>query len=338
MSKEEQQQHITSIGGQAVMEGVMMRGHIKTAVAVRKPDGDIECKVEENGTKTRKKFWRLPIIRGCVSFVDSLVIGMKALMFSAEFVDIEEEEKTESKFDKWLDDKFGDKIKDIVIYVSIAISLVFSIALFMVLPTFLTKGAEKIGTLIPPISAFTDSHLFTSLFEGIIRMVIFIGYLAIVSNMKDIKRVFQYHGAEHKTIFCYEHGEELTVENVRKYKRFHPRCGTSFIFLTLAISILVYTLLPIYCELFIEAFGVSKLIGDMLRVCCKIIFLPIVVGISYELIRIAGKYDNVLTKIISAPGLAIQRLTTKEPADEMIEVAIASMKPVLPENAEDAKW
>lgn len=149
MSKEEQQQHITSIGGQAVMEGVMMRGPFKTAVAVRKPDGDIECKVEENGTKTRKKFWRLPIIRGCVSFVDSLVIGMKALMFSAEFVDIEEEEGTESKFDKWLDDKFGDKIKDIVIYVSIAISLVFSIALFMVLPTFLTKGAEKIGTLIP---------------------------------------------------------------------------------------------------------------------------------------------------------------------------------------------
>ena len=147
-----------------------------------------------------------------------------------------------------------------------------------------------------------------------------------------------YHGAEHKTIFCYEHGEELTVENVRKYKRFHPRCGTSFIFLTLAISILVYTLLPINSEMFIEAFGVSKLIGDMLRVCCKIIFLPIVVGISYELIRIAGKYDNVLTKIISAPGLAIQRLTTKEPADEMIEVAIASMKPVLPENAEDAKW
>ena len=191
MSKEEQQQHITSIGGQAVMEGVMMRGPFKTAVAVRKPDGDIECKVEENGTKTRKKFWRLPIIRGCVSFVDSLVIGMKALMFSAEFVDIEEEAETESKFDKWLDDKFGDKIKDIVIYVSIAISLVFSIALFMVLPTFLTKGAEKIGTLIPSISAFTDSHLFTSLFEGIIRMVIFIGYLAIVTNMKDIKRVFQ---------------------------------------------------------------------------------------------------------------------------------------------------
>ncbi len=156
--------------------------------------------------------------------------------------------------------------------------------------------------------------------------------------MKTMKRLYQYHGAEHKTIFCYEHGEELTVENVRKYKRFHPRCGTSFIFLTLAISILVYTLLPINSELFIEAFGVSKFIGDMLRVCCKIIFLPIVVGISYELIRIAGKYDNVLTKIISAPGLAIQRLTTKEPADEMIEVAIASMKPVLPENAEDAKW
>ena len=200
-------------------------------------------------------------------------------MFSAEFVDIEEEEETESKFDKWLDDKFGDKIKDIVIYVSIAISLVFSIALFMVLPTFLTKGAEKIGTLIPPISAFTDSHLFTSLFEGIIRMVIFIGYLAIVSNMKDIKRVFQYHGAEHKTIACYEAGEELTVA-----------------------------------------------------------LLPAVAGISFEIIKFAGRSKSKWVAWLSKPGLWLQKLTTREPDASQIEVAIESMKPCIPENKEDDRW
>ena len=193
--------HITSIGGQAVMEGVMMRGPYKTVVAVRKPDGDIEKKIDENGVKTRSRFFRLPIIRGCVNFVDSLVIGMKALMFSAEFIDVEEEdEEPESKFDKWLDDKFGDKVKDIVIYVAIAISLVFSVAIFMLLPALLTKGVEALGTLVPAIDRITSTSAFTSIFEGIIRMVIFISYLALVSQMKDIKRVFEYHGAEHKTI------------------------------------------------------------------------------------------------------------------------------------------
>ena len=292
MSKEEQQQHITSIGGQAVMEGVMMRGPFKTAVAVRKPDGDIECKVEENGTKTRKKFWRLPIIRGCVSFVDSLVIGMKALMFSAEFVDIEEEEETESKFDKWLDDKFGDKIKDIVIYVSIAISLVFSIALFMVLPTFLTKGAEKIGTLIPPISAFTDSHLFTSLFEGIIRMVA---------------------------------GEELTVENIKKHTRFHPRCGTSFLLFVMIVSILLFALLP-------------RVDMVILRVLMRLALLPAVAGISFEIIKFAGRSKSKWVAWLSKPGLWLQKLTTREPDASQIEVAIESMKPCIPENKEDDRW
>ena len=275
MSKEEQQQHITSIGGQAVMEGVMMRGPFKTAVAVRKPDGDIECKVEENGTKTRKKFWRLPIIRGCVSFVDSLVIGMKALMFSAEFVD--------------------------------------------------TKGAEKIGTLIPPISAFTDSHLFTSLFEGIIRMVIFIGYLAIVSNMKDIKRVFQYHGAEHKTIACYEAGEELTVENIKKHTRFHPRCGTSFLLFVMIVSILLFALLP-------------RVDMVILRVLMRLALLPAVAGISFEIIKFAGRSKSKWVAWLSKPGLWLQKLTTREPDASQIEVAIESMKPCIPENKEDDRW
>ncbi len=323
MNKE---QHITSIGGQAVMEGVMMRGPYKTAVAVRKPDGDIAKKIDENGTKTRSSFFRLPIVRGCVNFIDSLVIGMKALMYSAEFVDIEDEEgESESKFDKWLDEKFGDKIKDIVIYVSIAISLVFSVLLFMILPTFITRGAEKLGAFIPAVSAFVDSHLFTSLFEGIVRMAIFIGYLALVSNMKEIKRVFRYHGAEHKTIACYEAGEELTVENIKKFTRFHPRCGTSFLLFVMIVSILLFALLP-------------RVDMVILRVLMRLALLPVVAGISYELIKWAGRSKNVCVTWLSKPGLWLQKLTTREPDESMIEVAIAAMEPCIPENKEDDRW
>lgn len=322
MSKE---QHITSIGGQAVMEGVMMRGPYKTTVAVRKPDGDIERKVEENGTKTRGKFFRLPIVRGCVNFIDSLVIGMKALMYSAEFVDIEGEEDSESKFDKWLDAKFGDKIKDIVIYFSIAVSLVFSIALFMILPTFLTKGAERLGEIIPHISAATDSHLFTSLFEGIVRMAIFLGYMALVSRMKEIKRVFEYHGAEHKTIACYEAGEELTVENIKKFTRFHPRCGTSFLLFVMVVSIILFAMLP-------------RVDMVILRVLMRLALLPVVAGLSYELIKWAGRSKNKCVVWMSKPGLWLQKLTTREPDSLQIEVAIASMEPCIPENKEDDRW
>ncbi len=322
MSKE---QHITSIGGQAVMEGVMMRGPYKTTVAVRKPDGDIERKVEENGTKTRGKFFCLPIVRGCVNFIDSLVIGMKALMYSAEFVDIEGEEDSESKFDKWLDAKFGDKIKDIVIYFSIAVSLVFSIALFMILPTFLTKGAERLGEIIPHISAATDSHLFTSLFEGIVRMAIFLGYMALVSRMKEIKRVFEYHGAEHKTIACYEAGEELTVENIKKFTRFHPRCGTSFLLFVMVVSIILFAMLP-------------RVDMVILRVLMRLALLPVVAGLSYELIKWAGRSKNKCVAWMSKPGLWLQKLTTREPDASQIEVAIASMEPCIPENKEDDRW
>lgn len=308
------------------MEGVMMRGPFKTTVAVRKPDGEIERKIDENGTKTRNAFFRLPLVRGCVNFIDSLVIGMKALMYSAEFVDIEgDEEETESKFDKWLDDKFGDKIKDIVIYVSIAISLVFSVALFMILPTFLTKGAEKIGSLIPMVSVVTDTHLFTSLFEGIVRMAIFIAYLAIVSHMSDIKRVYQYHGAEHKTIACYEAGEELTVENIKKYTRFHPRCGTSFLLFVMIVSILLFALLP-------------RVDMVILRVLMRLALLPVVAGISYEIIKLAGRSKSKCVAWLSKPGLWMQRLTTEEPDESQIEVAIASMEPCIPENKEDDRW
>lgn len=321
MENKEKEMHITSIGGQAVMEGVMMRGPYKTTVAVRKPDGEIEKKIDENGTKTRSAFFKLPIVRGCVNFIDSLVIGMKALMYSAEFIDLEDdEEESESKFDKWLEEKLGDKIKDVVIYFSIFISLIFSVGLFMVLPTLVTRGIEA----IPFLGAVTGTKAFTSVCEGVLRMAIFIAYLALVSQMKDIKRVFEYHGAEHKTIACYEAGEELTVENVKKHSRFHPRCGTSFLLFVMIISIILFSLLP--------------KTGVILRVIMRLALLPVVAGLSYEVIKLAGRSKNGCVRILTKPGLWLQKLTTREPDASQIEVAIASMEPCIPENKEEDKW
>lgn len=320
MSKE----HITSIGGQAVLEGVMMRGPFKTATAVRKPDGEIECKIDENGTKTHHKIFKLPILRGCVNFIDSLIIGMKALMYSAEFVDLEADEgETQSKFDRWLEDKFGDKIKDIVIYVSIALSLVLSVGLFILLPTFLERGLEWVLGFTP-FSEFAKTRTFIGLFEGIIRMIIFLGYMAAVSLMPDMRRVFEYHGAEHKTIACYEAGEELTVENIKKFTRFHPRCGTSFLLFVMIISILLFMLLP-RTNLF-------------LRVLMRLALLPVVAGLSYEVIKFAGKHQKGCIKALTKPGLWLQHLTTREPDDSQIEVAIRSMSAVIPDDKEDDKW
>ncbi len=317
----EKQQHITSIGGQAIIEGVMMRGPYRMAMAVRKPDGEIACEVNENGTKKRNRFFKLPIVRGCVNFIDSLVIGMKALMFSADFVDIEgEEDEPESKFDQWLEEKFGDKIKDIVIYVSIAISLVFSVALFILLPTLVTRGIEALFGAV----GFSGGQVFTSVVEGILRMGIFLGYLALVSKMKDIQRVFEYHGAEHKTIACYEGGEALTVENIRKYTRFHPRCGTSFLLFVMVVSIILFALLP--------------RTGVILRMVMRLALLPVVAGVSYEIIKLAGRSKNRCVGWLTKPGLWLQRLTTREPDDSQIEVAIASMEAVIPENREDDRW
>lgn len=325
MAKEE---HITSIGGQAVMEGVMMRGPYKTVVAVRKPDGEITKKIEDNGTKTRKKFFKLPIIRGCVSFIDSLVIGMKALMFSAEFVDIEEEEdEKQSKFDKWLEDKLGDKIKDVVIYFAIFLSVIFSVALFILLPSLLSSLVES----IPAIKSVTSTQTFTSLFEGIMRMAIFLGYMTLISKMKDIQRVFEYHGAEHKTIACYEGGEELTVENVKKYTRFHPRCGTSFLLFVMIISIIIYAFLPRFD-------GYVRIVSILLRMSTRILCLPLVAGLSFEVIKWAGRSKNRFVCALSKPGLWLQRLTTREPDESQIEVAIESMLPCIPENKEEDKW
>lgn len=313
----------TSIGGQAIIEGVMMRGPHKTAMAVRKSDGEILLEVNDNGTSAKNKILKLPIIRGCVNFFGSLVIGMKALMFSADQVDLEDEEETESKFDKWLEDKFGDKIKDIVIYAAIAISLVMCIALFIMLPTLVTRGIEWLMAFTP-FAAAAKTKVFTSVTEGVLKMAIFIGYLALVSQMKDIKRVFEYHGAEHKTIACYEHGEELTVENVKKHLRFHPRCGTSFLLFVMIVSIILFAMLP--------------KTGVILRMAMRLLLLPVVAGISYEIIKWAGRSDNACVACLSKPGLWLQRLTTREPDDSQIEVAIKSMKAVIPENSEEDKW
>lgn len=326
-----QKEHITSIGGQAVIEGVMMRGPFKTAVAVRKSDGGIECKIDENGTKKHNWFLKLPVIRGCVSFIESLIIGMKALMFSAELIDIEDEEPS-SKFDKWLEDKLGDKIKDIVIYVSVAISLVFSVGLFILIPTALTQGIQGLLAKIG-IDGFSKTGTFVSLCEGIIKMLIFLGYMYLISKMKDIKRVFEYHGAEHKTIACFEAGEELTPENVKKFSRFHPRCGTSFLLFVMIVSIVLYALLPKF-----SGAEYSALQRLFYRMGTRLLLLPVVAGISYEIIKFAGRSKNVCVKWLTKPGLWLQRLTTREPDEAQIETAITSLTAVIPEVEGADKW
>ncbi len=324
--------HITSIGGQAVIEGVMMRGPYKTAVAVRKPDKEIECKIDENGTKKHNWFFKLPIVRGCVNFIESLVIGMKALMFSADFMDIEGEEETESKFEKWLDEKFGDKIKDIVIYFSIALSLVLSVGLFILLPTAITQGLQWIFKNLS-LEDFAKTGTFISVTEGIIKMAIFLTYMYLVSKMEDIKRVFEYHGAEHKTIACYESGEELTVENVKKHSRFHPRCGTSFLLFVMVVSIILYAMLPKFNA---ETYNAIQRL--LLRMGTRLLLLPVVAGVSYEIIKIAGRSSNPCVKWLTKPGLWLQKLTTREPDETQIEVAIKSIEAVIPEDKEADKW
>ena len=328
---ENKEQHITSIGGQAIIEGVMMRGPYKTAYAVRKSDGEIVCEINENGTKKRNKILKLPIIRGCINFVDSLVIGMKALMFSAEFMDIEDEEEPESKFDKWLEDKFGDKIKDIVIYVAIALSIFLSVGLFILLPSVVTGIFEWIFSFVNPLKSIVETKAFTGICEGVTRMVIFLAYLALVSKMPDIKRVFEYHGAEHKTIACYESGEELTIENVKKHSRLHPRCGTSFLLFVMVISIILFTLLPRFDEY-------TKLVQIIFRMLTRLALLPVVAGLSYEVIKLAGRSKNKCVNILTKPGLWLQKLTTREPDESQIEVAIKSMEAVIPEDREEDKW
>ena len=316
--KREKTKKITSIGGQALMEGIMMRGPLKTTVGIRKNDGSIELEEIQPLNLTKKyKLLRLPILRGVAGMIDSLVTGNKALMLSAdkamEGEEVPEEEM--SKVDKWLDKHFGEKTVGFIMGAAMVLAIIFCVAVFFFVPTWL------FNLLSSAFPFLNDAIIWRSAFEGILRIILFLIYMALVTLNKDIKRVFQYHGAEHKTIFCYEHELELNVENVRKQSRFHPRCGTSFIVLMLIVGILIGLFIP-----FTDVW---------LRSSIKIALLPLTVGIGYELIKLCGRHDNIITRIIAAPGIWMQHLTTKEPADDMIEVAIEAMKDVIPENGED---
>lgn len=310
---------ITSIGGQAVIEGVMMRGPHKIAIAVRKPDGEII--IDENDVKAKGAWLKIPIIRGVISFFSSMVIGVKALTFSAKFFDTEEEKSNDTKKnnDKPNANKKKNGENDMpewAIYLSVLVSLMISVGLFMVLPNVIANF------VVPNKEA---NVIMYNVVESVIKIAIFLGYLGVVSQMNDIKRVFEYHGAEHKSIFCYENGEELTVENVKKYSRFHPRCGTSFLLFVILISIVVFSLL-----------GVHK--NPFVNIGLRLLFLPLVAGISYEIIKFAGMSTNKYITWLNEPGKWLQRLTTREPDDSQIEVAIASLKAVIPENEEDDLW
>lgn len=312
------EQFKSKIGGQAVIEGVMMRGINKAAMACRLTDGEIDMEIWPiKGGKNVPWYRKIPFVRGVFNFIVSMIDGYKCISRSAEKQIIDDDDEELTRFEKWLDEKLGDKIMPIISGISIVIGVALAVVLFMMVPSWISKGINY----FIPLNGFARNVI-----EGLLKIAIFIGYTALTALMKDIRRTYEYHGAEHKTITCYEHGEELTVENVKKHSRFHPRCGTSFIFLVLFISIFVNTVLHLpWSSVFI-------------RMLCKIAVLPLIMGIAYELIRLAGKYDNVVTRIISAPGLAIQRITTREPDGEEIECAIAALKAVIPENKEDDRW
>ena len=317
MSEQPKSCHITSIGGQAVLEGVMMRGPKEIATAVRKSNGEIVIdKMEVSTTATKLKLNKIPVVRGVFNFVASMVTGVKCLMFSADQYDIEDDTMEQSKFEKWLEDKLGDKIKDIAIYFAVFVAIIFSVGLFMLLPHFLSSLVAK----------FITNTVILNTCEGVFKMLIFATYIIAISRMKDIQRVFEYHGAEHKSIACYEAGMELTVENAAKCPRLHPRCGTSFLLIVMIISIIFYACLP------------WENTGFLLRILYRLLLLPVVAGVSYEILKIAGRSNNKLVRILTKPGLYLQYMTTREPDESQLEVALTSLKAVLTDNREDDKW
>lgn len=317
-----EKQHKTSVGGQALIEGVMMQGPKGMATAVRKPDGEILTEYHETKRlRDKNKFFNIPIIRGIVGFVESMITGYKTLMYSAEVSGMEDIEAAEmSKFEKWLSDKLGEKLLNVIMVFASVLGFALAFAIFFFLPVFIFNRVNLLahGSLTP----------WQGTFEGVLKIIIFVVYMLVVSQMKDIKRVFKYHGAEHKSIACYESGMELTVENVKKSSRFHPRCGTSFMFVMLILSILVMTLLSMVVPEELK----KNTIAWML---IKLPLVPVIMGIGYEFIRYAGKHDNLFVKILSAPGLWMQRITTKEPEDDIIECGIAALEAVITDNPED---
>lgn len=319
MSKKEKKElscRLGTVGGEAVLEGVMMKGKDgKMGIAVRKEDGSLVVRKDKHVSIRKKyKILNLPIIRGVVGMVESFILSFKVLNISAEVYGLDETEEP-SKFEKWLDKKFGKNIMDIVMAIALVLGVALAMGLFVFLPSLITKGIESLSG--------ADLGFWKNAIEGVLKIAIFIAYLSLVSLMKDIRRTFQYHGAEHKSIFCYEAGEDLTVENVKKHGRFHPRCGTSFLFVILIISILIFSLPFVPWD------------NVWLRMLIKLPMLPIVIGLGFEFIMFAGKHDNWFVRALSAPGLLMQRITTREPDDDMIEVAIIALKTALPDDFPD---
>ncbi len=315
MNQPKQERFKTSVGGQALMEGIMMRGPKNICCAVRKPDGTIETKIEP--TPTHGIWTKIPLVRGAISMVESLIMGYRYMMYSAQVSmgDDYDPEEEETAFEKWVGDHLGKKAEDVLLGAAAVLGGLFAILLFTVLPTVLVGGVNR----LLPLGRWSKVIL-----EAVLKVAIFLSYMVAISKMKEIHRVFEYHGAEHKTIACYEAGDALTVENVRKYTRFHPRCGTSFLILVVIVSVFLYSVLPWS--------------STGLRVVFKLLLLPVVMGISYELLKWCGRSDNLATRIIRQPGIWVQHLTVFEPDDSMIEVAIAAVTPVLPEDPEDGRW
>lgn len=294
----------SGIGGQAVIEGIMMMNHDDYAVAVRKPDGEIEIKKDQYISMTRKsKILSLPLIRGVFRFVDSMIVGMKTLTYSASFFE-DDEEETPSKFEAFLDRVFGEKLEGAIMGFVMVLSFVLAIGIFMILPLLIANFFKN----------FIESESVMAILEGVIRIAIFIAYIKLVSCMEDIKRTFMYHGAEHKCINCIEHGKDLTLENVRNSSKEHKRCGTSFLLIVMVISILF--------------FMVVRVDGIWLRMLSRIVLIPVIAGVSYEILQLAGRSNSKFMDIVSRPGMWMQGLTTKEPEDSMIEVAIAATEAV----------
>lgn len=320
-NKTEKNHRLGAVGGQAVLEGVMMKHNDRYSVAVRKDDGGIAVSNDEFVSVRKKhKILDLPIIRGAVNMVEMMILSIKTLNQSAVLSGIEDEVE-ESRFEKWLREHFGKGVLDVVMLVATVLGVGLSLFLFMFLPSFLTNAIEHlIGFITWSDFSFGWGK---NVVEGLLKILIFISYLLLTLLMKDIRRTFEYHGAEHKTIFCYEAGEELTPENVKKYRRFHPRCGTSFMFVIIIIGIVISSL-PIFTwdNIFI-------------RFLTRLLFLPLIIGLGYEFIRFAGKHENIFTRILSAPGLWIQRITTREPDEAQIEIAIHALKSSMPDEFPD---
>ncbi len=305
----------TSIGGQALIEGVMMRGPREISIVVRQADQELRVKTQGiDGWARKYHLDKVPILRGGIALIDSMIIGMRALTYSAEVADEGLEDEEEDKFQNFMEKIFKNRADDVLLYLSVITAILLSVGVFIIGPTFVVNF----------LRTYTEKNIILNLIEGTLRLLMFVAYILLISRIEEINRVFQYHGAEHKAIFCYEHGEDLTVANARKYPTLHPRCGTSFLFIVMMVSMIMFSMVgwP----------------NPMLRVITRLALLPVVAGVSYEIIKLGGRSDSALMKIINYPGLMMQKLTTSEPDDGQLEVALEALKNVLVEDEEESRW